>query len=221
MSLNVFSPLEAGILSDGSPWGVPVTVMKETTSSNDEMLQMGESGSPNGSLLFAEHQTAGRGQFRRPWSTTPGLGLSFSLLLRLEINDATIPSLSAFAAVAIVELLKQLEILGCVIKAPNDVLIRGRKVAGVLVETRGGKSPFAVVGIGINVNHTMEDFPLELRDRAGSLAMSSGTILDRTHVASVLLKSLWHHEQLMRNNPSLLTPKFEQLMIPMSTMHAS
>jgi len=143
------------------------------------------------------------------------------LLLRLEINDATIPSLSAFAAVAIVELLKQLEILGCVIKAPNDVLIRGRKVAGVLVETRGGKSPFAVVGIGINVNHTMEDFPLELRDRAGSLAMSSGILLDRTHVASVLLKSLWHHEQLMRNNPSLLTQKFQQLMIPMSTMHAS
>jgi len=213
MSPDVFPPLEAGILSACSPWGARVTVMKETTSSNDEMLQLGESGSPNGSLLFAERQTAGRGQFRRPWSTTPGVGLSFSLLLRLEINDTTIPSLSSFAALAIAETVRELAITDCVIKAPNDVLIRGKKVAGVLVETRCGKSPFAVVGIGLNVNHAVEDFPIELRDRAGSLAMSSGDLLDRTHVASLLLKSLWFHEQLMRNNPELLIQKFHQLMM--------
>ncbi len=200
MCPEAFIHLNAVALGAISPWGVPVMVMEETTSSNDEMLALGERGAPNGSLLFAENQTAGRGRFHRPWSTTPGLGLYFSLLLRLEINDSTIPSLSAFAAVAIVETLRELAIGECTIKSPNDVLIGGRKVAGVLVETRCGKSHFAVVGIGLNVNHAKEDFPPELQDRAGSLAMTASGVLERAQVASILLKSLWHHEILMRSN---------------------
>lgn len=138
-------------------------VLEETSSSNDELLRLGEVGAPAGSLIFTERQTAGRGQFQRPWASAPGLGLWFSLLLRLEINDGSIPSLSAFAAVAIVQTAGALGIADCGIKAPNDVLIAGRKAAGILIETRMGKShpptrtSFAVVGIGLNVNHAHPD----------------------------------------------------------------
>jgi len=221
MPAEGFSCLDAGMLNEISPWGVEVIVLEKTTSSNDEMLRMGESGAPNGSLLFAENQTAGRGQFRRPWATVPGLGLSFSLLLRLEINDATIPSLSAFAAVSIAETVGKLGIRECGIKAPNDVLIGGRKVAGVLVETRLGKSPFAVVGVGLNVNHERSDFPVELQGRSESLAMASGIFFDRTQVASLLLKSLWQYEQLMRSTPEAVTDRFREMLFPVGSLSPS
>jgi BirA family biotin operon repressor/biotin-[acetyl-CoA-carboxylase] ligase len=197
-------PLDARLLSSGSPWKVPVQVLQETTSSNDEVLRMGENGCPSGTLLFAERQTAGRGQFHRPWSSAPGLGLWFSLLLRLPINDATIPSLSVFAAVALMETLSELKIRNAAIKAPNDILIAGKKVAGILVETRTGKDPFAVVGIGVNVNQRRDDFPEELQDRAASLAMFAGVLFDRNAVASELISQLGKAERLMRESPEKL-----------------
>ena len=212
------SPLEVGLLRAASPWGAPVQVLDETTSSNDELLRLGEEGAPAGSLVFAERQTAGRGQFHRPWASAPGLGLWFSLLLRLEINDATIPSLSAFAAVAIVETAQALGVADCAIKAPNDVLIAGRKVAGILIETRMGKSPslssFAVVGIGLNVNHSLPDFPPELQPLATSFAMASGALHDRHRVAALLLTNLGKNDRLMRESPETLLARWNELLLP-------
>ncbi len=207
-------PLDEVALTTASPWSIPVQVLSETTSSNDDLLLMGEEKAPAGTLLFAERQTAGRGQFRRPWSSAPGLGLWFSLLLRLPINDATIPLLSAFAAVALVETIRGLGISGCAIKSPNDVLINGQKVAGILVETRIGRDPFAVVGIGLNVNHSREDFPEELRDRACSLAMLCEHPLDRNAVAVSLITKLGMAEHLMRESPEDLLATWNRHLLP-------
>jgi BirA family biotin operon repressor/biotin-[acetyl-CoA-carboxylase] ligase len=190
-----------------------VQVVQETTSSNDDLLRIGEEGAPAGTLLFAERQSAGRGQFRRPWSSAPGLGLWFSLLLRLPISDATIPALSSFAAVALVEVIRDLGVNGCVIKSPNDVLINGKKVAGILVETRTGRDPFAVVGIGLNVNHSSEDFPEELRHRACSLAMACKSRLDRADVAISLLEKLGKQERVMMTDPELLLSTWNEMLI--------
>jgi len=215
---TLVSALEGGLLRTASPWGAPVQVLEETTSSNDELLRLAEEGAPAGSLVFAERQTAGRGQFRRPWASAPGLGLWFSLLLRLEINDATIPSLSSFAAVAIVETAQALGIANCAIKAPNDVFIAGRKAAGILIETRTGKSSsrssFAVVGIGLNVNHALPDFPPELQPLATSFAMASGSLHDRNRVAVLLLTNLGKNERLMRESPEALLARWNELLLP-------
>ena len=207
-------PLDAEALTAASPWGVSTGVVAEITSTNDELLRRGEVGAPEGTLLFAESQTAGRGQFQRPWSSASGLGLWFSLLLRLEINDATIPSLSAFAAVALVNTLRKLGIGDCRIKAPNDVLIGGRKVAGILVETRPGNDPFAVIGIGLNVNHATEDFSGELKDRAISLAMAARTLFDRNAVASSLIADLGQAAELMRQSPDELLAAWNLHLLP-------
>jgi len=207
------SPLEVGVLRTASPWGAPVQVLEETSSSNDDLLRLGEEGAPEGSLVFAERQTAGRGQFHRPWASAPGLGLWFSLLLRMEINDSTIPVLSAFAAVALVQTAKTLSLANCVIKPPNDVLITGRKVAGILIETRNGRNPFAVVGIGLNVNHSSTDFPPELQERATSIAMASGALHDRHHVAELLLSCLAENERLMREHPQSLMAHWNELQL--------
>jgi BirA family biotin operon repressor/biotin-[acetyl-CoA-carboxylase] ligase len=206
--------LNPALLSKESPWGIPVQVVDEIASSNDELLRQGEIGAPSGTLLFAESQTAGRGRFRRTWSSAPGLGLWFSLLLRMEINDASIPSLSAFAAVALVRALRSLGAAHAGIKEPNDVLIGGHKVAGILVETRVGSDPFAVVGIGLNVNHTPEDFPEELRGRAASLAMITGSSLDRKTVAASLIGELGKADRLMRESPQELLSAWQHHLLP-------
>jgi len=207
-------PLHPARLSAASPWGIPVQVVGEITSTNDEILRQGEGAASAGTLLFAESQTAGRGQFRRPWNSAPGLGLWFSILLRMEISDATIPSLSAFAAVALVEALGSLGIERAGIKAPNDLLVGGKKVAGILVETRSGKNPFAVVGIGLNVNHAPMDFPKELRDRAASLAMITGSPMDRNAVATTLLTELGKSAHLMRESPEKLLSAWHRHLLP-------
>ena len=206
-------PLHPARLSAASPWGIRVQVIDEISSSNDELLRQGEQGAPSGTMLFAESQTAGRGQFLRPWDSARGLGLWFSLLLRLEINDSSIPSLSAFAAVALVNAIRELGVEGAGIKAPNDVLIGGRKVAGILVETRVGKNPFAVIGIGLNVNHGISDFPEELRERATSLARASETPFNRNEVAAILLRHLGDQERLMRASREELLSSWNQYLI--------
>jgi len=207
-------PLDPAVLCAASPWGLPVQVVGEITSTNDELLRRGEEGAPSGTLLFAESQTAGRGQFRRPWNSASALGLWFSLLLRMEISNASIPSLSTFAAVALVRALRSLGVTDAGIKEPNDILIGGHKVAGILVETRVGNDPFAVVGIGLNVNHTPEDFPEELRDRATSLAMITGTLLDRNTVAASLIGELGKADLLMRESPQELLDAWTRHLIP-------
>jgi BirA family biotin operon repressor/biotin-[acetyl-CoA-carboxylase] ligase len=205
--------LDATLLSTASPWSIPVQVVDEITSSNDSLLQQGEQGAPSGTLLFAESQTAGRGQFRRSWNSARGLGLWFSLLLRLEINDSSIPSLSAFAAVALVNAIRELGIEGASIKAPNDVLISGHKVAGILVETRVGTNPFAVVGIGLNVNHATSDFSEVLKKQATSLARASETPFNRNEVAAILLRHLGDQERLMSESREELLSSWNQYLI--------
>ena len=205
--------LDEAFLTVASPWNIPVRVLPVTTSSNDELLSLGETGSPTGTLLFAERQTAGRGQFQRVWASTQPLGLWFSLLLRLEISDATIPALSSFAAVALVETLDELGIREARIKPPNDLYLHGRKMAGILVETRTGKHPFTVVGIGLNVNHRLEDFPPELQASATSLRIVSGKSFNRNHVAGVLLKALGRSEQLLRDDPAALLARWNSLLL--------
>ena len=132
----------------------------------------------------------------------------------MEISDATIPSLSAFAAVALVETLGSLGMTGAGIKAPNDLLVGGKKVAGMLVETRPGRSPFAVVGIGLNVNHAPMDFPEELRARAASLAMITGSLLDRNAAAASLIGELGKMERLMRESPQELLAAWQRHLLP-------
>lgn len=206
-------PLNEALLSTATPWCAPVQTIAEITSTNEELLSRGEAGAPTGTLLFAERQTAGRGQFRRPWASATGLGLWFSLLLRIEVNDRTIPMLSGFAAVALMETFGSLSVRDCGIKAPNDLLLGGKKVAGILVETRVGRDPFAVVGIGLNVNHTLTDFPPDLQAHATSLALADGSQYDRNKVASLLLIHLGKNERLMTEDPGALLARWNELLL--------
>ena len=175
------------ILQVASPQGAAVSTARLASAKEDPPSLVDE-----GLVLFAEHQTAGRGQRGNRWESAAGKGLWFSILLRPEIQLSDSGRLTIWAIEAISDVIRIEFGLEPAIKLPNDVQLDGRKVAGVLVEMRAqNKAPhLAVVGIGINVNQYRDDFPAELQDRAISLAMALGRQVDRQNFAVALLRNL-------------------------------
>jgi BirA family transcriptional regulator, biotin operon repressor / biotin---[acetyl-CoA-carboxylase] ligase len=186
----VAEELQAGIGS--AVIGREIIVLEQTGSTNDAILQAANANSKEGLVVFAEHQTAGRGQRGNRWESAMEKGLWFSILLRPKIDLVSSPKLTAWAAEAISDTIQYEFSVTPTIKLPNDVQIDGRKVAGVLVEMRAReKAPhLAIAGIGVNVNQSREDFPKELQSRAISLAMALGRQIDRQNFAIALLREL-------------------------------
>jgi BirA family biotin operon repressor/biotin-[acetyl-CoA-carboxylase] ligase len=172
--------------------GREIIVLEQTGSTNDAILQIANANPVEGLVVFAEHQTAGRGQRGNRWESAAGKGLWFSILLRPKIDLASSPRLTAWAAEAISGAIRNEFSLTPAIKLPNDVQIDGHKVAGVLVEMRVQEKAahLAIAGIGVNVNQSREDFPSELQSRAISLAMALGRQVDRQTFAIALLRNL-------------------------------
>jgi BirA family biotin operon repressor/biotin-[acetyl-CoA-carboxylase] ligase len=180
----------------GTVIGREIIVLQETSSTNDAVSRLvctdGLTHMPEGLVVFAEHQTDGRGQHGNRWESAAAKGLWFSILLRPKIEITDSGRLTIWAIETVSDVIRTNFGLDPVIKLPNDVRICGRKVSGVLVEMRAQhKGPhFAVVGIGINVNQSRQDFPEELQDRAISLAMALGRRIDRENFAAALLRQL-------------------------------
>jgi BirA family transcriptional regulator, biotin operon repressor / biotin---[acetyl-CoA-carboxylase] ligase len=162
-------------------------------STNASLHARGRLGEPEGAIVLADEQTAGRGQANRVWISPPRCNLYMSVLLRPSIAPAQAPLLSLLAAVALVDTLRQ-EGAVCGIKWPNDVLIQQRKVAGILaeMETQHDAIQFVVVGIGVNINMTQE----ELDDHLGPIAQTATSLrvsLGREICREALLARLLEH----------------------------
>ena len=172
--------------------GREISVLEETTSTNDSVLERAHCGAPEGLVVFAEHQTAGRGQRANRWESAAHKGLWFSILLRPKIDIGESPRLSTWAIQSVAATIQRELGLDAAVKPPNDVYIAGKKVAGVLVEMRAQRNAphLAIIGIGINVNHRPEDFSEEFQARAASLAMFLDRQLDGTSLAIALLRNL-------------------------------
>ena len=179
-----------------SHWIRRLLVFQSTASTNDLIAAMARDGAGAGIVVFAEEQTAGRGRLGRRWQSDPTLGLWFSLLLRPEMPLAQWPRLTLWIAFAVARGIRQYakEYLPpatppqIMLKWPNDLYASGRKLAGILVETSLGAQPFAVAGIGLNVNHP--SFPAPLDVTATSLRIETGSPLDRNALAAAILAAL-------------------------------
>jgi BirA family biotin operon repressor/biotin-[acetyl-CoA-carboxylase] ligase len=171
--------------------GNQIVVLRETTSTNDVVFAMaGEN--EEGLVVFAERQTAGRGQHGRRWESAAGQGLWFSVLLRPHLSANELPRLTSWAAHAVAETLATELSLPATVKPPNDVYVGSRKVAGVLLEMRAiaGAPNVGILGIGVNVHQTAGDFPEEIRETATSLTIASGKPVDRHAIAISILRDL-------------------------------
>jgi BirA family biotin operon repressor/biotin-[acetyl-CoA-carboxylase] ligase len=167
--------------------GLVVDVLEGATSTNAVAGDRARSGAAEGTVVVAEHQTAGRGRLDRTWEARPGSSLTFSLVLRPTVPAGDWPWLPLLTGHVVAGALRE-QGYAAGVKWPNDVLIDDRKVAGILVErVETPTGPAAVVGIGLNVSLTADELPVPT---ATSLAIESGTVPDRTGVLVALLTAL-------------------------------
>jgi BirA family biotin operon repressor/biotin-[acetyl-CoA-carboxylase] ligase len=162
--------LEAAL--DGR-FGSPLRFAESTSSTNADALAWAHDGAPEGALVVAEHQTHGRGRWGRTWISDPGNLLQFSLVLRPTFSLDRMGLLTTALGLATAEGIEEVTGIKTGLKWPNDITVVERKLAGVLVETRmlGDKVDAAIAGVGINVGWKAEDVPIELSDRATSIAI--------------------------------------------------
>jgi len=172
--------------------GKRIATLSEAVSSNNVAFKMAEDGAEDGSVVIAESQTGGKGRLGRNWASPPRVNLYCSIILRPPIQPVAAPQLTFLSVIAVARAIEQLTTLKARIKWPNDILIEGKKVAGLLNEMSAetDKVNFVILGIGVNLNMTAEQFPDDLRHAATSIFMESGEKVDRNLFARVMLQEL-------------------------------
>lgn len=194
--------------------GQPLRRYPSVDSTNIIAAEWARTGAPHGAAVRADEQTRGRGRQGRAWNSPAGLGLYLSLILRpeLDMDEARIPQWTMVAALAAARAIEELAGLDCHVKWPNDIVLRGRKIGGVLSEAGGnlarfrgdpehGKSvpEFAVIGIGLNVNFARHDLPRDAKIPATSLLVETGRAWPIDDVANAWLHAmatLLHRHQM-------------------------
>src|SRR5690242_1991923 len=173
-----------------------------TDSTNSAALELGEQAAPHGTVVIAEEQTAGRGRLGRKWYSEKSSGIYASIVLRPPLAPATAPVLTLMAGVAAQNAVRAATGLSGDIRWPNDLLINGKKVCGILTEMRAevDRLHMVVLGIGINVNQS--SMPDELREIATSLALEGGRHYSRLHVLAELLRDIERYYHMLLNEGS-------------------
>jgi BirA family biotin operon repressor/biotin-[acetyl-CoA-carboxylase] ligase len=188
--------------------GSKIIVYKSTSSTNDIAAEYARNPANNGLAVFAEEQTKGRGRASNKWVSPT----SDSLLVSIALTNCPLKPelLSLICAVAAAEAIGE----EARIKWPNDIIINGKKTAGILLESKNFKTHTAyIIGIGINCHQKKKDFPDELRKIATSLDIETGSFTDRVTLAKRLLSSLEHWVDVAQKNPKKAIDKWQQLSI--------
>src|SRR5438093_1584961 len=172
--------------------GRDIRVFRETTSTNDVIEKLARDGVKEGAVVFAEAQTKGRGRLGRKWISPARKGLWFSVLLRPELRPQETTQLTVASATALRRAIQSQTGLTPEIKWPNDIVIRGKKVAGILTELNAelDRVKYVILGLGVDVNLNAADFPSDLRKLATSLKAELGKGVSRPELAVAILREL-------------------------------
>lgn len=186
--------LERSVEAWRADWGLPaLEIHARISSTNSRARELAEAGAPAATTVLADTQTAGRGRLGRAWVDRPGESLLLSMVLRPMVargGEASLGTVPLRVGLAAADAIGDLGLTGLSLKWPNDLLLGGRKLGGILCEgSIGSSGGFIVAGIGLNVAQAEEAFPAELRGRAISLA-SAGVTYDRSALAAALIRRL-------------------------------
>ncbi len=185
-------PHEVTARLNGTIIGRRLEFLKQTSSTNADAFRLAEEGAIEGTVVLADSQTGGKGRRGRVWSSPAGVNLYSSVVLRPAIMPHEAPQLTFLTAVAAARAIELTTKLTPEIKWPNDLLVSGKKVAGLLnemsAETDGIN--FVILGIGVNLNMTADQFPDDLRHPATSLFLESGARVDRSGFTGTMLNEL-------------------------------
>ncbi len=171
-------------------FGKRVYSYRKVGSTNLVGFRLAETSAEEGTLIVADEQTRGKGRMGRSWYSPPGLGLWMSLILRPDIPPFKAPGLSICAGLAVVQAIKEMTGVDAKIKWPNDCLIDGKKVGGILLELSAelDRINFVIVGIGVNVNHSAKDLPKNLAQTAASIRIKLGKEISRSALLRLFLE---------------------------------
>jgi len=171
------------------PFFSPIEVLEQLPTTMARVAELAEAGAPEGATVVAEEQTAGRGRLGRSWVAPPGTALLVSVLLRPTLAPANLWLVASLAGVALVDTVGELAAKApqrpqAGLKWPNDLLLDGKKAAGLLAEAgiHGGRLAWVTLGMGVNVNQSSGDFPPEVAEQATSVALATGMKVDRAEL---------------------------------------
>jgi BirA family biotin operon repressor/biotin-[acetyl-CoA-carboxylase] ligase len=172
--------------------GRDILFFPEIDSTNREARDRAREGAREGTVVLADFQSRGRGRLGRAWESPSGANVYLSVIIRPPIPPPAAPQITLLAGVSAARALSHVSGLECRIKWPNDIFLRGKKLAGILAEMEGegSETRFIILGIGVNVNWRKEDFPPELRETATSLQAETGKEVSRAAAAAGILQEL-------------------------------
>ncbi|HZK17961.1 MAG TPA: biotin--[acetyl-CoA-carboxylase] ligase [Clostridia bacterium] len=170
--------------------GQNIIYLEKTVSTNIDAKELAEGSTPEGSVVVSEEQVKGRGRLGRSWYSPYGKNLLFSLILYPQVNPMETPQFTLLTAVAVTNAIGKACNVTPAIKWPNDLLLEGKKVCGILVELSAeiNKVNYIVIGQGINVNMDAKDFPEEVEDTATSLKGELGRPVDRVELLRTIFR---------------------------------
>lgn len=173
-------------------FGRHLNLMEVTSSTQEAARLLAEEGAPEGTLVIAEEQTGGRGRQGKRWYSPARKGIWMSLLLRPQRPLSFAPQLTLLTAVAVCRAIRKVTGVDAGIKWPNDLLVQGKKICGILIESVGEdeRIKYCIAGIGIDVNVELEELPSELHKVATSLKIESGQTQSRATLISAVMNEL-------------------------------
>ena len=214
-SPDVISKEEIVSMIDTNWAGQEVYYYNITDSTNIRAKQLGDEGAPHGTLVTADQQSAGRGRRGRGWESPPGCSVYMSILLRPDIPPVKAPMLTLVMALSVAGSLKDCTDLDVQIKWPNDIILKGKKLVGILTEmsTEIDYINHVVIGVGINVN--MEYLPEGIRDKATSLRLATGHVVRRSELIASTMKQFERYYGLFLESRNLesMREEYNQLLV--------
>lgn len=179
-------------------YGRNITYLERCASTQIIAHEAAQEDVEDGTVILAEEQTAGKGRMARPWDSKAGKGIWMSVIARPRLAPQQAPQMTLVAAVAVTRAIEEVTGLMPQIKWPNDLLLNGKKITGILTElqTEPDMIKAIILGIGINVNQNQADFPLELEEIASSLKIEKGEAIDRTYLIAKILGYLEEYTKL-------------------------
>lgn len=214
MKTSSFLPLEQISKKLTTRWlGRTIRFYPEVDSTNVTAMDLAQQDAPEGTVVLAEQQLRGRGRGDRSWHSPPGVGIYCSIVLRPELSPAETMLLTLMTAVAIARAMALETNLSPRIKWPNDILINDKKVVGILSESKVGATgvEHAIIGFGINVNHTRADLPQELLLAASSLSIELGEPVDRSKLITKILAEVEYlYEGLQQGDVAIILEEWRR-----------
>ncbi len=196
------------------------TYFDEIDSTQIMAHQYAQNGVPEGHLVVTNEQTAGKGRLGRKWYAKAGTTIAMSLILRPDLPPQRTPQLTLLTAVAVIRAIKHVTGIDCEIKWPNDILINGKKLVGILTEMHAEPDVVhsVIIGIGMNVNQNKEEIPPEIQEIATSLAQEKGEKIERAGLIAAILNEFEQlYDLYLEHGFSVIRPLWEAHSISVGT----